>query len=74
MRRGEVKGEGPSDSYGAITPVWDDVSIGHIARREVTPAEAEQAMLNGPVARLVRIVTAFDSAEEDQAVYLSERG
>jgi uncharacterized protein len=85
---------------------WDAANIQHIARHDITPVEAEEAMLNGPVEidyqvidgqqrfvavgmtrlgrfltivwaereGLVRIVTAFDSPKEDQAVYLSERG
>jgi len=28
---------------------WDDANIGHIARHDVTPEEAEQVILNGPV-------------------------
>jgi uncharacterized DUF497 family protein len=28
---------------------WDDANIEHIARHGITPEEAEQAMLNGPV-------------------------
>jgi uncharacterized protein len=85
---------------------WDDANTEHIARHEVTPEEAEQVILNGPVEidyqfidgeerfvavgmtsigrfltiiwtdrdGLIRIVTAFDSTEDDQSVYLSERG
>jgi uncharacterized DUF497 family protein len=85
---------------------WDEANVRHIARHGVSPEEAEEAILNGPVevdyqvvdgeeryvvvglsdaARFltivwtdrwgaVRIITAFDSSREDQAVYLSERG
>jgi uncharacterized DUF497 family protein len=85
---------------------WDDANIGHIARHRVTPEEAEQVLLNGPVeidyqviegeerfvavgmtsvgrfltavwtdrGGFIRIVTAFDSPEDDQAVYLSAKG
>jgi uncharacterized DUF497 family protein len=28
---------------------WDDANRGHIARHDVTPEEAEQVVLNGPV-------------------------
>ena len=28
---------------------WDDANIGHVARHEVTPSEAEEIILNDPV-------------------------
>ncbi len=35
---------------------WDNANIGHIARHQVTPEEAEQVILNEPVETDYRIV------------------